>query len=348
MKGINEIKLYLGSGNSLSVQVAKDILPSTEVDRDALFHVLIEQQKELATFRAASVVTERSEPKASTSTSAATSVVTEGSTSSELNAASQSFVPAAQNTNGNAGGRMPVAVCGNAGGRVPAAQNTNGNTNARVNTTEEPEREEGERLCRSMWGYKECPRSNGQECERKHLPICDKPTCYSSTPDQWKLCQESTQKWHGHIKASHVMQKKRERLEAKNRKQEAEQKEYSANRKAFIAWTKNQGNGRTPSARGKPWKKTQEGLSAQSLKNKENPRGQRRPAARRLGDFLPKRDFPPLPQRGGHPTYQPAPKPTKPAWTKAGTAQQEVLPGAREQIQDLLKGISMLLRQGAF
>ena len=27
MKGINEIKLYLGSGNALSVQVAKDILP---------------------------------------------------------------------------------------------------------------------------------------------------------------------------------------------------------------------------------------------------------------------------------------------------------------------------------
>ena len=327
MKGINEIKLYLGSGNALSVQVAKDILPSTDVDRDALLHVLIDQQKELAALKAKTPTrqavaeagaTSMTSPMNATSTSRDTTP----KNATELNAASPNF--------------------------VPAAQNTTSNTNARVNTTEEPEREEGERLCRSMWGYKECPRSNGQECERKHLPICDKPTCYSSTPDQWKLCQESTQKWHGHIKASHVMQKKRERLEAKNRKQEAEQKEYSANRKAFIAWTKNQGNGRTPSARGKPWKKTQEGHSAQSLKNKENPRGQRRPAARRLGDFLPKRDFPPLPQRGGHPTYQPAPKPTKPAWAKAGTAQQEVPPGAREQIQDLLKGISMLLRQGAF
>ena len=345
MKGINEIKLYLGSGNSLSVQVAKDILPSTEVDRDALFHVLIEQQKELAALKAKTPTrqavaeagaTSMTSPMNATSTSRDTTP----KNATELNAASPNF--------------------------VPAAQNTTSNTNARVNTTEEPEREESERLCRSMWGYKECPRTNGQECERQHLSICDKPTCYSSTPDQWKLCQESTKKWHGHIKASHVMQKKRERLEAKNKKQEAEQKEYSANRKVFLAWTKNQGNGLTPSVRGKPWKKTQEGHSAQSYKNKEKPRGQRRPAARNLGDFLPKRDFPPLPQRGGHPqrggqpqrgghpqreghpTYQTAPMPTNPVWAEAGTAQQVVHPGAREQIQDLLKNISMLLRQGAF
>ena len=320
MKGINEIKLYLGSGNSLSVQVAKDILPSTEVDRDALLHVLIEQQKELAAL------------KAKTPTRQAVAEV-------DPTVADPTLVPAAQREEKSG----PNTTKATLNAATPAFEPM-----ATSAESEKEDKAESQRLCRSMWGYKECPKISGQECERKHLPICDRPVCYSSSPEQWKLCQETSEKWHGHIKAAHVTQKKRERLEAKNKKQEAEQKEYSANRKAFLEWNKNQGNGQTPSVRGKPRKKTQEGHSTQSHKNKENPRGQRRPAARRLGDFLPKRDFPPLPQRGGHPTYQPAPVPKKQAWAKPVNTPQEALPGAREQILDLLKGINVLLRQGAF
>ena len=108
---------------------------------------------ELATLRASnqttaatSVVTEGSEPKASTS-----------SASSELNAATRSFLPAAENANGSV------------------------SANARVNASPEPEQPREEkpetvRLCVSMWGVKECPGTSQNESVRKHFPLRHSPS----------------------------------------------------------------------------------------------------------------------------------------------------------------------------
>ena len=108
---------------------------------------------ELATLRASnqttaatSVVTEGSEPKASTS-----------SASSELNAATRSFLPAAENDNGSV------------------------SANARVNASPEPEQPREEkpetvRLCVSMWGVKECPGTSQYESVRKHFPLRHSPS----------------------------------------------------------------------------------------------------------------------------------------------------------------------------
>ena len=352
MKGLANVKSFLSSGKPLS----KDSLPACDVDRDALIHVMWELYNENTSLKAKVAGAPLNIAGAASPLNAAGTPLKAAGTSVPSNAAGdmtpQNATAAATTSQSEPNGA--AALSASAATFVPQktssekAEDQKLAQNAATAEKAEDQKPESQRLCRSMWGYKECPKISGQECERKHLPICDRPVCYSSSPEQWKLCQETSEKWHGHIKAAHVTQKKRERLEAKNKKQEAEQKEYSANRKAFLEWNKNQGNGQTPSVRGKPRKKTQEGHSTQSHKNKENPRGQRRPAARRLGDFLPKRDFPPLPQRGGHPTYQPAPVPKKQAWAKPVNTSQAALPGAREQILDLLKGINVLLRQGAF
>ena len=94
MKGLERVKAYLCSKEEDTLSSVKDTLPSNEVDRDALIQALREARVELATLRASdqtsastSVVTERSEPKASTSKAA----------QSELKVSAPKFVPAAQN-----------------------------------------------------------------------------------------------------------------------------------------------------------------------------------------------------------------------------------------------------------
>ena len=182
MKGINEIKLYLGSGNSLSVQVAKDILPSTEVDRDALFHVLIEQQKELATLKAAAALTPQSELKGAAALSAS------AASTSKLSVAANSFEPGAKNNE-----KKPE----------DASQDS-----AEIKRPED-------KLCRSMWGKKQC--LDRATCVYKHLALCHEPACYGN-PELRKACSEGPAgKWHGHIRSLIKADKRRERLEADRR-----------------------------------------------------------------------------------------------------------------------------------
>ena len=94
MKGLESVKAFLCSKNEDTLSSAKDSLPSSEVDRDALIQALLEVRVELATLRASdqtsastSGVTERSKPRALTSTAA----------QSELKATAAEFVQAAQN-----------------------------------------------------------------------------------------------------------------------------------------------------------------------------------------------------------------------------------------------------------
>ena len=148
MKGLANVKSFLSSGKPLS----KDSLPACDIDRDALIHVMWELYKENASLKAkvageplnsagaASPSNAEGTPLNAAGTSVPSNAAgdTTPKNATELNAATPTFVPAAQNANGNT------------------------NANTRVNTTAEPEREECERLCRSMWGYKECPRTNGQ------------------------------------------------------------------------------------------------------------------------------------------------------------------------------------------
>ena len=58
------------------------------------------------------------------------------------------------------------------------------------------EKREEDRLCVSMWGKRACP--GLPECKRKHLPLCDKTTCFGN-PENRRACAETDGKWHGHI-----------------------------------------------------------------------------------------------------------------------------------------------------
>ena len=139
MKGLESVKAFLCSKNEDTLSSAKDSLPSSEVDRDALIQALLEVRVELATLRASdqtsastSVVTERSKPRALTSTAA----------QSELKATAAEFVQAAQNVASS-------------------------------------EKSEQEKMCKSMWGKTTCPGLvPGASCERVHIRWCSKPTCF--------------------------------------------------------------------------------------------------------------------------------------------------------------------------
>ena len=306
MKGINEIKLYLGSGNALSVQVAKDILPSTDVDRDALLHVLIDQQKELAALRAAS---------ASASVKASSAKA-----SSELDAATPSFVPAAQNASGNGSG--------------------NGNARAK-NDSQEPEqpreeKPEAERLCVSMWGVKECPGTSDNECVRKHFPLCHSPLCFGR-PDRRKTCTEENNKWHGHMAAQY---RAAVRADKKHKREQTERKEFAEFKKM-----KHKGNWKPPSAqRGtnknlkaqepKPPKESKETKRKQSHNHAQR-RGkwaQPRPGPQTLGDHFPNLPRPAQPGSvWGNPPQNTAWAPTQ---------------GAPTSVQELLLSLKALLNSG--
>ena len=258
MKGVDEIRSFLDSRKDFSA--SKDALPHHQVDREALIKVLLDLHAENLALKA-------NMPRVNSTASGNTVAMAAGFDGTEpvLNPAT----PASRPTQSDAK---------NAPSTEPARE----------------EKPESERLCRSMWGYKDCPRNSGEECVRQHLTICDRPTCYGNI-DARATCQERTGKWHGHIKAALVMQKKRERQEAKNRKQEAEQKEFLANRKEFLKWNKAQGNGVTPSMRGKhPMNTRVVPQHAQRRENTWKPRAQRGPTNRILGDFLSPESFPPI------------------------------------------------------
>ena len=322
MKGINEIKLYLGSGNSLSVQVAKDILPSTEVDRDALFHVLIEQQKELATLKATTpVVTERSEPKASTSTTqseeAEAPLNTAGATSPEIAVGAPLMAAGVATPSNTAGAKTPSTT-------------SDGNTG----NTEKPE---SAKLCPVMWGKSPCP---GAECNRVHLRWCAKPQCAIN-----EAAKKECKLWHGHFRVA--LQK--ERLK---KKKIAEQRAANAEQREFNEWKKqrSQGNGKTPSGRGiqdnfqkRKETKTHKGDTQKQVHKhvQSNRKGEKkgwsqpvhRPRPLSLGDY-----FPPLP------TPQ-----KKQAWAKPAT--RTVAPvalgseDAKLQLQQFLQGLQALLQE---
>ena len=193
MKGLENVKAFLRSGSEDTLSTAKDILPSSEVDRDALIQALLEVRVELATLKASnriktsastSVVTGGSEPKASTP-----------SASPELDAATPPFVPTAQN----------------------------------AKEPEQPreEKPESERLCVSMWGVKECPGTSVNECVRKHLPLCHSPLCFGR-PDRRKTCTEENSKWHGHMNAQY---RAAVRAEKKRKREENEKREFAEYKK---------------------------------------------------------------------------------------------------------------------
>lgn len=142
------------------------------------------------------------------------------------------------------------------------------------------EKKEEERMCVSMWGKKACPGLS--ECKRKHLPLCNKGTCYGN-PENRRACAESDGMWHGHIQSAIKAQKKHDRQQALQKKEESERKEYLAVRKDYRAW-KAQGNGPNPSNTGrgqKPKQSPQQGQQGQQ-------RAKRGPTAIMLGDFVPK------------------------------------------------------------
>ena len=349
-KGTQEVLDFLAANKPISV--AKEELPFSTVLREAILHVAITLhqdnlvlQKEVSNLKAKLGKQSAGMPS---NTAGATTPVNAAGT--PLNAAATSNAAGDSSPKPD---QMPAGSASGASGELHMAAGFSGpvslvaDNKAKNPTSAESAREEKpphERLCRSMWGYKECPRSNGEECERKHLSICDRPTCYGNV-DARATCQERTGKWHGHIKAALVVQKKRERQEAKNRKQEAEKKDFLANRKEFLKWNKAQGNGGAPSARGNQQKNTPVVKHVQKRENTMKPGTQRRPPNRSLGDFFPQGSFPPL-QSQGYPSFQPAPMPTNPAWPKPVNTPQAVLPGAREQLQDILKNLNMLLLQG--
>ena len=325
-KGTQEVYDFLAANKPITA--AKE-LPSSLVLREAILHVAI-------TLHQANLVLQNEVSNLKAKQPAGEPANTAGATPS--NAA------ATQNAAGDStpkSEQVPSTLSVAANSFVPSAKKNDSKSMA---TSAPTEKSEAEKLCRSMWGYKECPRNNGEECERKHLSICDRPTCYGNV-DARATCQERTGKWHGHIKAALVVQKKRERQEAKNRKQEAEKKDFLANRKEFLKWNKAQGNGGAPSARGNQQKNTPVVKHVQKRENTMKPGTQRRPPNRSLGDFFPQGSFPPL-QSQGYPSFQPAPMPTNPAWPKPVNTPQAVLPGAREQLQDILKNLNMLLLQG--
>ena len=302
MKGVKEIKLYLGSGQELSASLAKDILPASEVPRDALLHVILELHKELTTLKANRPINAQPERAGETTTAAEASTPSNAArVTTPLNATTPPFQPAAQNG--------------------AAAENPEGTR---------------QRLCKSMWGRVECP---GTGCTGLHLRWCSKPTC-AIDQEQSKSCNL----WHGHMRALRHHERARKKKEAEQRKSEEEQRD-------FKAWQKerDQGNGKR-GVRGPPNAKRP---NPQPHDQKQGPRvrGEQRvqrrpprPATRSLGDF-----FPPLPTRTQRaPTYVPAPMPAKSAWEKPLHTNMATRPEARQQLQDILHNLGMILQSGVF
>ena len=353
-KGTQEVLDFLAANKPISV--AKEELPFSTVLREAILHVAITLhqdnlvlQKEVSNLKAKLGKQSAGMPL---NTAGATTPVNAAGT--PLNAAATS------NAAGDSSPKpeqMPAGSASGASGELHMAAGFSGpvslvaDNKAKNPTSVESAREEKpphERLCRSMWGYKECPRNNGEECERKHLSICDRPTCYGNV-DARATCQERTGKWHGHIKAALVVQKKRERQEAKNRAAQEEQRKFrewqkmqkgpapgnSAKSKGHKGDPKgrqqkptqqNGRNGHPGQQRG--WKQPGHHQRAQSRGSWEQPR----PGPRILGDYFPNLPGPAQPGSvWGNP-------PPNTAWAPP--------PAAPTNAQELLLSLKALLNSG--
>ena len=326
-KGTQEVYDFLAANKPITA--AKE-LPSSLVLREAILHVAI-------TLHQANLVLQEEVSNLKAKQPAGEPSNTAGATPSNA-AGTPSNAAATQNAAGDStpkSEQVPLTLSVAANSFVPSAKKNDSKSMA---TSAPTEKSEAEKLCRSMWGYKECPKNSGEECVRIHLLICDRPVCYGN-PDVCQTCQESTGKWHGHIKAAHVAQRKRERQEAKNRQQEAEKKEFMSKRKEFLAWNKKQGNLVNPSGRGKPAKGASWGHTKQENKGKQ--RVQRGPSDRTLGDFYPKQH--------SNRTFRPAPAPVKSAWEQPLVTRRnpptDARSEARGQIQELLLNLTEVLQQ---
>ena len=175
MKGLECVKSFLSSGSEDTLSAAKDSLPSSEVDRDALIQGLLEARLRASKLHekldALEAKLGRSEPHASTSAAAAAST-----RKATLNAATPAFEPTAQNV---------------------------------VQSAPPSEKREEDKLCVSMWGIKPCPGTASSECIRKHIPLCSNVICYGNEEVRKACANEG--KWHGHIRGLLRAEKKNEK-----------------------------------------------------------------------------------------------------------------------------------------
>ena len=299
MKGLDIVKAFLGSEKEDTLSSAKDSLPVDRVDRDALVQGLRDARVELATLRAlnqtgaaTSMITEGSEPKASTS-----------SASSELNAECKSFVPAAQNAKGSASANASPKP---------------------VQTREE--KPEADRVCVSMWGVKECPGTSDNECVRKHFTLCHSPLCFGR-PDRRKTCTEESGKWHGHQNAQY---RAAVRADKKHKREQTEKKEFAEYKKMKHKgnWkppSAPRGTNKNLKAQGPKPSKESEETKRKQTHNHAQRRGkwaQPRPGPQTLGDYFPKLPSPAQPGSvWGNPPQNTAWAPTQ----AAPTSVQELL-----------------------
>ena len=192
-----------------------------------------------------------------------------------------------------------------------------------VASTEKPEEE---RLCPSMWGKRECPGTDQDQCKRLHLTLCSNANCYVNE-DTRKSCKE----WHGHMRAVLRREKAKERAEA-------EKRQFDAWKKKKASGNGGKGHRGAPLHQNKPQEHTKqrEGQGPKYLqRQKFKPTS--KPRQLKLGDYIPAPP-PAVPAWGPtwrRPTAPPAAAPTG----QAGTVE------LRQQIHDMLQ---MLLRSGVF
>ena len=183
------------------------------------------------------------------------------------------------------------------------------------------------RLCPSMWGTKACV--GRQVCRRKHLDLCDNPTCYGNEEHRKTCANGPDGKWHGHIKGAIKAEKKREKKEADQRQ--------------FQAWLKQRGNEsrgtRGDPLRQKPPQKSTKNPKTQKQQNHQRKGHQHHPQRRENWPALG-----PKPLRFGD--FIPAPPPVVNAWTKPLTgvtapthppAPLTGMPNRAEQMQQLVQ-----------
>ena len=192
-----------------------------------------------------------------------------------------------------------------------------------------PEKPEEQRLCPSMWGKRECPGTDQDQCKRLHLTLCSKANCYVN-----EVTRKNCKQWHGHMRAVLRHEKAKERKEAEKRQ--------------FEAWKKKKTSGNGGKGhRGAPHHqiKPQEHLKqkeGQGMKNLQRQKFKPAPKPRqpKLGDFMP------------------APLPAVPAWGSAWRHQTALAAAAptgqagtselRQQIHRVLEMLQANLQSGVF